>query len=273
MADLTHLFSIGEFSRITGISVKTLRFYHEEGLLIPTQVDPQSSYRYYAGTLAERARVISFLRSLEFSIDDIRTLLKEANESAVLDAIEKQKTVIETRIRSLRTTAKALDAFILQERQNQIMSDSINQIVEKTIDPILIAGIRMKGKYSDCGNGFSKIGRAMGRHIAGPAMMLHYDTEYKETDADFEAAMPVKTSKPADGIAIRELPRQRCVCIVHKGPYDTLSRSYETLLTYIKSKGYTCTTPSREVYLKGPGMIFKGNSTNYLTEIQMPIAE
>jgi effector-binding domain-containing protein len=40
----------------------------------------------------------------------------------------------------------------------------------------------------------------------------------------------------------------------------------------VKEKGYTVVSPTREVYLKGPGMIFKGNPRKYVTEIQFPIA-
>ena len=42
------VFSIGEFSKITGLTIKTLRFYHEQGLLTPTTVDEETGYRYYA---------------------------------------------------------------------------------------------------------------------------------------------------------------------------------------------------------------------------------
>ena len=59
--------------------------------------------------------------------------------------------------------------------------------------------------------------------------------------------------------------------ILHKGPYDECGRSYERLLKYIKEKGYEATAPCREVYIKGPGMIFKGNQKNYVTEIQMMV--
>ena len=55
------MFSIGEFSKITGLSVKTLRFYHEKELLAPTQVDPQSGYRYY-----DRAAASTLVRFTQF---------------------------------------------------------------------------------------------------------------------------------------------------------------------------------------------------------------
>ncbi len=104
-------------------------------------------------------------------------------------------------------------------------------------------------------------------------ILLIYDTEYREVDADFEACMPIRKGKALDGISVRELPGGRCVSLLHKGPYQELSRSYAKILAYIKEKGYEIGLPTREVYLKGPGMIFRGNPNNYLTEIQMMIKD
>ena len=59
---------------------------------------------------------------------------------------------------------------------------------------------------------------------------------------------------------------------MHQGPYETLGRSYQRVLEYIKTQGHETQLPTREVYIKGPGMIFKGNPKKYLTEIQIPIA-
>jgi effector-binding domain-containing protein len=142
-------------------------------------------------------------------------------------------------------------------------------IEEKELDTILAAGIRYTGAYSECGKAFGKIGRTMGRHICGKPFNLYYDDEYREHDADIESCMPVRTGASAAGVVVRELPGGRCVSLLHKGPYDTIGRSYEKVLAYIKDKGYAARTPSREIYHKGPGMIFKGNPDKYLTEIQI----
>ena len=153
------------------------------------------------------------------------------------------------------------------------MKVSTFEVEEKSVDSMLVAGMRMKGKYSDCGRGFAQIGRQFGRHICGKAFLLHYDTEYKEEDADFEACMPVRKSTADGGISVRELPGGRCVALLHRGPYDELGQSYAKILAYAKDRGYEIETPTREVYIKGPGMIFKGNPKNYLTEIQLLIKE
>ena len=147
------------------------------------------------------------------------------------------------------------------------------EVEEKVLEPILIAGVRYKGKYSDCGKGFAKIGKALGRFIRGKPFCLYYDGEYREDDADIEACMPLSQKREAEGISVRELPGGRCLTLLHKGPYEELGRSYAKILKHVEKTGHEVGLPTREVYLKGPGMIFRGNLRKYLTEIQMPIEE
>jgi len=265
------MFSIGEFSKLTQLTVKTLRFYHEEGLLIPAFIDPDTGYRYYGSGQVETARAITYLRSLEFSINDIKELLSHAADDDLLKVLERQQAAIKERIKKLRKAALSIDHFILEERQAREMSQTANQVQEKKLEPILVAGIRMQGKYSDCGSAFARIGRSLGRFICGKPLLLHYDAEYKEAAADFEACLPVRQQKVAAGIAVRELPGGRCVWLIHQGPYDQLGRSYARVFEYINDRKYRPTLPTREVYLKGPGMIFKRNPKKYLTEIQVLI--
>jgi len=265
------VFSIGEFSKITGLTVKTLRFYHEQRLLIPSCIDDQSGYRYYDRTKIDKARIITYLRGLDFSLGEIGEIVKnDADDAQVLEVMERQRAQVAEKIRRFHKVAKSLDQFIAEEREaRKIMAQLALDVQEKNLEPLLIAGVRMKGRYADCGKGFAQIGRRFGRHICGKCFLLHYDTEYKEDDADFEACMPIRKGNAADGITVRELPGGRCISLLHKGPYDQLGRSYARILTYIKDKSYRVIVPTREVYLKGPGMIFKGNPRNYLTEIQI----
>lgn len=153
------------------------------------------------------------------------------------------------------------------------MSETDYQIEEKTVEPILIAGLRMRGQYQDCGKAFGQIGKNFGFKINGKAMMLCYDEEYKADDADFEPCMPVRGGESKNGIDVRELAGGRCLSLLHKGPYETLSSSYEKLLDYGNENNIEFAKPSREVYIKGPGMFFKGNPKKYLTEIQLMIRE
>jgi len=187
-----------------------------------------------------------------------------------LDFLQQKKDDIESKLKHYRDVRKSLDSIIKNEQEARTaMQGSEYQVEEKDVDAILMAGVRMQGKYSDCGQGFSKIGRSLGRFISGKPFLLHYDREYREGDANFEACMPLKKLVEKDGISTRELPGGRCVSLLHKGPWEELGRSYEKITTYVKEHGYEVEIPTREIYLKGPGMIFRGNPKNYLTEIQM----
>jgi DNA-binding transcriptional MerR regulator len=269
------MFSIGAFSKITGLTVKTLRYYHEQGLLIPTAVDDQTGYRYYDRGKIETARTIARLRSLDLSIEEVRQILRGAVDDAdIRAALERQKGLLESKIKHDREMVRFIDKFLTEERKSErIMAQAPFHVEEKSIDPVRIAGIRMKGRYSDCGRAFAQIGRRLGRHISGKPMLLHYDCEYREDDADFEACMPIRGGNAGDGVTTRELLGGHCVSLLHVGPYDRLGHSYAKLLEYIHDKGYKITMPTREVYLKGPGMIFRGNPEKYLTEIQMLVEE
>jgi DNA-binding transcriptional MerR regulator len=269
------VYSIGEFSRITGLTVKTLRFYHEKGVLAPAAVDGQTGYRSYGERHVEKARIIAQLRSLDFSLEEIGGMLASADdEGDLLDHLERHKAVIEEKVRRYGSIGTALDRIIRREREARMVRQSATfDVEEKTLDTLLMAGVRMKGRYGECGRGFARIGKALGRYVSGKCFLLHYDPEYKEEGADFEACMPLRKAKAVDGISVPELPEGGCVSLVHRGPYEDLGRSYAKLLAYLKEKGYEVVLPTREVYLKGPGMVFRGNPKNYLTEIQMLVKE
>lgn len=265
------MFSIGELSKLTQLPVKTLRFYHEEGLLVPAFVDPDTGYRYYNQSHIETARVIVYLRGLEFPLSEIKELLHCEDDVDLLMFLERQQNVVKERIKQLRKAAKSLEQFISEEQEARTVAKNVDNVQEKALEPLLVGGIRVKGRYSDCGWLFGRLGRAFGRAIGGSPMLLHYDNEYREDDADYEACMPLRRKQQAEGVAIRELPGGRCVSLVHRGAYDQLGRAYAKVFEYVKERKYQPLTPTREVYLKGPGIIFKGNPKNYLTEIQVLI--
>jgi len=267
------LFSIGEFSRMSGLPVKTLRFYHERQLLIPALVEGETGYRYYDPRNLETAQVIVALRGLDFGLDVITEILAgHRDDGDILVFLEQQKHRIQAEIDARGDIVQVLESIITKETNaREVMSQVGYEIEEKHLPPVLVGGIRMKGRYSDCAKAFGQLGRKLGRHIGGKAMMLCYDDEYREEDADFEPCMPLRKAVEAESVDVRELPGGRCISLIHSGPYDQLSRSYGRMLEYAKGKEFKLSCPSREVYLKGPGMIFKGNPKKYLTEIQFLI--
>ena len=266
-------YSIGEFSQVTGLSIKTLRFYHERGILLPSSVDDATGYRFYDASKIEKARVIMRLRQMEFSIEDIAAVLGECDDEAdVLNYLERQRLVLQQRIREERDVVRSLDEIIAKEKAaKQLLDAGGFEVEEKTLEPMRVAGFRMKGKYSDCGVGFSHLGKSVGRYICGKSLCLYYDGEFREEDANFEPCFPIRKDVSGEGISTRTLPGGRFLSLIHRGPYDQLGRSYARILKAVAERKAKVVLPTREVYVKGPGIIFRGNPKNYLTEIQLPV--
>lgn len=263
------MLSIGEFSRVTGLTIKTIRLYDDNGLLPPASVSEESGYRYYNAACVERARVVKALRELDFSLAEIGQILEAGGDEAdIVSFLDRQKEAIARKLDRYAQVHRALEAVIDKERAAAMVTGP-SRIEEKTIEDMLVAGIRAKGVYSDAGPRLGKIARAAGRHIAGNAMGLYYDGEYKDQDADFESCFPIKQAVQKEGVDVHTIPGGRAVCIMHVGPYDELGRSYQKLFEYMRDRKLEPQPPIREVYVKGPGMIFKGNPRKYVTEIQV----
>ena len=262
------MYSIGEFSKMTALTIKSLRLYHEKGLLVPAKVEQFSGYRYYDDRNFDTARTIKILKNLDFSLSEISEILDECNKEAdVLEQLEQKLVVLQDRIRHYQEVSQSIQMIVKNERELKMNDTGNFQVEEKTVDTLLIAGHRMKARYEETGVGLSLLAKKVGRHICGKAMNLYYDGDYKEQDADFEPCFPVRKGTSDEEISVRELPGGKCVTLIHKGPYDTLGNSYKKIFQYINDKGYRVVLPHREVYIKGPGMIFKGNPDNYLTEL------
>src|SRR5262245_25952600 len=94
---MTTTLSIGDFSRMTYLSVKALRYYHDVGLLPPASVDPATGYRRYHADQVPAAQVIRRLRDLRMPLDEIRAVLRApdvaARNAAILGHLQRMEAM------------------------------------------------------------------------------------------------------------------------------------------------------------------------------------
>jgi len=269
------MYPIGEFSLITRLSVKALRYYHEEGILVPDHVDEDSGYRYYRKSSIDRATAIVKLRAMEFSVSEIREiLLHHSDDSEIVSFFERQMSVLDEKAKEYWRMRDSISNTIDTIRRSEKMINGVDdEVLVKYIDDMIFAGYRFTGAYDEVGKAFAKVGRAAGRKIAGPAMTLYYDGEFREKDADMEGGFPLSQKIDIPGIDCRVLRGGKAVTVIHRGSYESIGKSYERLFARIESDRMNPVYPSREIYLKGPGLIFKGNPRNYVTELQVIVRE
>ena len=135
------MFSIGEFSTIGGITVRTLRFYHELGLLVPATIDPATNYRTYDERNLETAKVIAALRGLEFPLEQIREILDECRDDQdALGQLERQQKMLTGKVRHYQSVLDTINQLIEKERRTRDegkMATSAPTIQERDVEPFI----------------------------------------------------------------------------------------------------------------------------------------
>jgi effector-binding domain-containing protein len=140
------------------------------------------------------------------------------------------------------------------------------RIETRTIETILVASIRWRGKYADSNAAFSRLYGEFGRYACGKAMDLYHDDCRKADDADIESAIPISTARQVAGITIRELSGGKALTLMHQGPYDSIGVAFERLTYHMRKHQLRLQLPTRVVYIKGPGLVWR-KPKKYLSEV------
>jgi len=260
------IYRIGDFSRITNITVKALRYYDEAGVLAPSYRG-ENGYRYYDEGDVTMARLIVLLRDLDFGISEIKEVLANYDDESDLSYyLMTKKSMIEQRISKDKALIQKIKGHI---KPLKMVRRSEYRIAIKDIAPVRVASIRFTGAYQDTGTYLRKLYRELKGHVQGAPFNCYYDNDYAEA-ADIEVCVPTNQYVNRNGIETKELPGIRAVCTVHRGSYDFFNYAYKAVFDYGRSNDIEYGLPTREIYRKGPGVLFWGNPNKYLTEIVIP---
>jgi effector-binding domain-containing protein len=269
------MIKIGDFSKLSKVSVKTLRYYDETGLLSPIETDRSSGYRYYSLDQLPRLNRILALKDLGFSLEQIgRALesgvtLEQLHGMLRLKQAEQQQLVQEEQERLIRVEARLRQI----EREAGVTK---YDVVIKKLDPQKVASARkvietpknITGLFEQI---FGYLGK-QGIRPLGPPCGIWHDPEYRDKDFDTEVVVPVERSFPAgEGVQSAELPAvPAAACTIHPGSYEDFPQAYTAILGWISANGYRTAGPYREIYLRGPGPQ-AADPAEYVTEIQVPV--
>lgn len=101
------MYKIGEFSKIVDIPIRTLRYYAESGVLVPSMVDKYTGYKYYNDDNIYECEIIKLLKVLDFTLDEIKEYKTSINDKA----IESKKNELEERINLLKLKYEQLNVL------------------------------------------------------------------------------------------------------------------------------------------------------------------
>ncbi len=264
-------YSIGDFSKISRLGIKTLRYYHEIGLLIPNRIDKFSSYRYYDEKCLGRVETINRLKELDFSLDTIKEILEnQRDDQSLIQYMKTRLSEVDRQITEYATIREKLEAFIQVESS---IPEPVGEVSIKEVPEIFIASIQYKGQYSDIDQHMTRLYGIFGTVTNGPPFCLYHDEHHADENMNIECCLPITRKMPAAGIKFHTLPGARMVSMMHEGDYANIWKAYQKIVDYLNKRDLPIRPPSREIYLRGKGKILPGDPERYLTEIQFLLKE
>lgn len=263
-------YTIGKMSKICDIPVRTLHYYDEIGLLIPSKKDEKSGYRYYHPSQVAQVIMIQQFKVQGFTIQEMKQQMVNHTSKVSKEVIIKKRQELQSNMEELIQLQKRMD-YLLETLQYQ---DGKPNIQIKKIEKAHLLSIREKGSADK--NGFSKRFSKMQKLLKeseGIACDMHvaiYYDDYRKYDinnADIEVGVPVIKYK--DDTYIREYGGFEVISAIHYGPYHLEYQTYAMMMKWLQEKQYQICGNAIERYIID--ILVTNNENEYITELMIPV--
>ncbi|CAL9322416.1 hypothetical protein SUDANB148_06513 [Streptomyces sp. SudanB148_2056] len=256
---MTERLTIGEFSRITHLSIRTLRRYHEQDLLVPAEVDPVTGYRYYSPDQVRPAQTIRRFRDLDLPLADLRRFL-EAETGAHGGAADRDtaRQVVAAHLRRLE------DRLGRTQRAVEALRELLDPGAERTVTLEVLPPQRVYAVSLDVPEGagldwydaaMRDLDAAAGHRPVLPPGGRYTHELFTEDHGHATVYLPAETPLPPGAPAtVRELdlPARTAAVATHTGPHDDLDLTYGAVGSFAARHGLRAQNIVEEVYLVGP---------------------
>lgn len=269
------MLKIGDFSRLSMISIFMLRHYNEIGLLIPAHVDETTGYRYYSEEQLPRANRIQALKCMGLGLPIIKDILLEYNNEdslkryLALQAAQKQEEFekVQKQLLMLRTTIKGLDKSSSISRFNIAIKELPKRNVISYRSTIAV--------YSQEGSLWEKLSeevREQNVQYANPNynIAIFHNEGFVEHEIDVEVQrVVVGKYKGTDIVKFKSVPPITVAALIYKGGYVQLIEANEAIAKWISENGYEINGSIFNIYHVSPET--ESDSDNLITEVCFPI--
>jgi len=262
--------TIGDFSRASQLSVKTLRHYHEVGLLEPKDVDPGNGYRYYSDDQIPVAQVIRRLRDLQMPVADVKSVLlapdPEARNLLIaghLDRLEADLAVTIAAVGELRELVDRPPAAQAVAHRTVPATSAI--AIHETVDREDILAL-WQGALGE----LHAIVRAQGLQPAGPTGGMYAGEIFQHGRGEATVFIPTAGAARAIGrVEPLMIPPAELAIMLNSGDLATADLTYGELAAHAMRHEISIEGPLREYYLVG--FLDADDSDKWETEIGWPI--
>jgi DNA-binding transcriptional MerR regulator/effector-binding domain-containing protein len=272
-----HLLSIGEFSKICGVSTKTLRYYDEIGIINPDEINPENGYRYYSIRQLKKMLFINRLKSYHFSLEEIKAILEleeDQSEENLCSALNRKRREIQEKLNAFEYTLKQMSNDILNLEKDIPIMSYIDHIEVQLVDtqPMNILYMRQMMSSDDYVAGYGKYFSRLYEKIAtekltvlGTPMTIYHSPEYNPAGNDTEFAIPIEETE----MGTRDFPGGLCAKSVLKGSYSELTSVYAKLREWVENEKYELVKSPYEVFVTDPNQATVPE--DIVTEVYFPV--
>lgn len=268
------MFKIGEFSKLTQVSIRMLRYYDETGLLKPEQIDKFTDYRFYSAEQIPTLNKIIFLRNLGFNVSEIAGALKHWENSFITKLLEDKHLRIKDIIKLEQDKLEKIEVAIKDIQQDTITLN-YNILIKSVPEYQVFSLRRIVSDYYSEGLLWKELSNYADKHnisVTNKTFTIYHDADEREKDVDIEICTPVSVmGENADGFTYRtteSIPNMACTMVY--GSFEHIAGAYLAFANWIqKHNQYKMIGQTRQIVHQGPWN--KEASSEYLTEIQIPL--
>ncbi len=267
------MLKIGDFSKLSRISVRMLRYYDEMGLLKPELTDKFTGYRYYSEAQLFAAGHIAALRDMGFSLGEIAAINGGADSGHMEEILALKQAELETRLRETKQRLRLIETARKRLREENSMNYDITL---KTLPERYAATVRMTiPNYDEEGMAWSVLVSETAKMNLEPAdpclcSVVFLDSEYMEKDPEIEAQKTVRGRyEDTEHVKFKTLPEVTFASAIHKGSYAGISAANAAVAAWISENGYEFLSPAFNIYHVSPHET--QNPDEFVTEVCYPV--
>ncbi len=243
------MLTIGEFSRLTHLTVRTLRRYHEAALLEPAVVDEATGYRYYSVEQIPTAQVIHRLRELDVPLGDVQRILRSPDPGV-------RATLVADHLRRLEAELDRTRAAVVSLRR-LLRPDPAPIRVELRAEPArTVAAITAVVAEDDVEAWFAgamaELEAAVGDGVTGAPGGTYDNSLFEQGRGHVLVYLPTAAPIRTGRVHAVTLPAAELAVATHVGEHDGVDVTYGELGTWVVRNAMSVAAPVREVYLVGP---------------------
>ena len=268
------MIKIGDFSKLSRISIRMLRHYDDLGLLKPETVDSFSGYRYYTPAQLQTANRITALKEMGFSLASIAGIMRQYHDPEALGAflavkleeVRGQEQEVRDRLTRIETAIKRL-----RKDEHSMKYD----VTLKTMPQRTVASLRkIIPTYQDEHILWEQMNQETGckLQMASPccSLAVFHDEGHKESDVDVEIQIAVQGKhENTENVVFKTVEPIEIASAVYKGSYEQVGAVNESVAAWVSDNGYTYNGPMFLIYHVSPG--HDPNPENWVTEVCYPV--